>query len=247
MLREEVEVCPHCMGENILQHDVERNGYQVTCQHCGKKIMLCDACMHANDNPNRVCDWTESANCFRKPYHSKEKEFVLDQKHIDLIRNLIFEPNRNMAYETPFIPTINEKRPFGNSDIMKDAEDILQLSDPETIRIWLAELPTALRIIMRYQTFKPGCYTMETREQIQLTQERNYAQLYPEIKELWDFYTTNFDGADVGLLLNTINTLAMFITTENPKKGLIQKLKAVAKHTKDPKFIEHAIKKLSNK
>ena len=88
---------------------------------------------------------------------------------------------------------------------------------------------------------------METREQIQLTQERNYAQLYPEIKKLWDFYTTNFDGADVGLLLNTINTLAMFVTTENPKKGLIQKLKAVAKHTKDPKFIEHAIKKLSNK
>lgn len=66
MIREEVEVCPHCMGENILQHDVEKDGYEVICSHCGEKIMLCDACMHSDDNENRYCDWNEETGCFRK-------------------------------------------------------------------------------------------------------------------------------------------------------------------------------------
>ncbi len=37
MLREEVEVCPHCMGENILLYDIEENGYEVSCNQCGEK------------------------------------------------------------------------------------------------------------------------------------------------------------------------------------------------------------------
>lgn len=66
MMREEVEVCPHCMGENIIQWDVEKDGYQATCQHCGEKIMLCDACLHSDDNPSGKCDWDEESGCWRK-------------------------------------------------------------------------------------------------------------------------------------------------------------------------------------
>jgi transcription elongation factor Elf1 len=39
MIREEVEWCPHCESENIIQWDVEKNGYEIICQHCGEKIM----------------------------------------------------------------------------------------------------------------------------------------------------------------------------------------------------------------
>ena len=64
MLREEVEVCPNCMGENIIQWDVEKDGYKVKCQHCGEEMMLCDACLHSEDNEDRFCDWSESG-CWR--------------------------------------------------------------------------------------------------------------------------------------------------------------------------------------
>lgn len=66
MIREEVEVCPYCMGENIIQWDVEKDGYEVLCQHCGKKILLCDACRHSDDNEHQLCDWNEVHGCFRK-------------------------------------------------------------------------------------------------------------------------------------------------------------------------------------
>lgn len=65
-IHECVEVCPHCMGENILQLDPETENYEAECQHCGKKIMLCDECLHAEDNTAQKCDWTEEGGCFRK-------------------------------------------------------------------------------------------------------------------------------------------------------------------------------------
>lgn len=98
MKREEAEVCPHCMAENILQHDVEKDGYQVTCTNCGKKMMLCDACMHAEDNPERKCDWDKATNCFRKPtpketVHENGAFYVDGGRIISRISNsLIDEP-----------------------------------------------------------------------------------------------------------------------------------------------------------
>lgn len=68
MVREEVEVCPYCSSENVLQWDVEKNGYVVRCSQCGKEMMLCDACMHSDDNKERKCDWHVEGNmsvCFR--------------------------------------------------------------------------------------------------------------------------------------------------------------------------------------
>lgn len=66
MKREEVEVCPHCDGEIVLQWNVEQDGYQIKCPYCGEKIMLCDACRHSDDNLNMICDWSEEYGCFRK-------------------------------------------------------------------------------------------------------------------------------------------------------------------------------------
>ena len=64
MRREEVEVCPYCMGENIIEWDVEKDGYVTKCNHCGSKIMLCDACLHSDDNVGRYCDWSGDG-CWR--------------------------------------------------------------------------------------------------------------------------------------------------------------------------------------
>ena len=44
-----VEVCPHCDNENILQWNTEIQGFVAKCQHCGKKMMLCDECQHEYD------------------------------------------------------------------------------------------------------------------------------------------------------------------------------------------------------
>lgn len=59
---EVVEVCPHCDAEVVMRWDVDEDGFKAFCPYCGKELMLCDECMHADDNPNMDC--TEP--CFRK-------------------------------------------------------------------------------------------------------------------------------------------------------------------------------------
>lgn len=77
MLREEFEMCPHCDNEITVEWDVEKDGYEVTCPECGRKIMLCDACSHAIDNCNRYCDWCDG-NCFRKSPNSVGRYRIID-------------------------------------------------------------------------------------------------------------------------------------------------------------------------
>lgn len=62
---EEVEICPHCMNENIYKANVEKYGYTARCLHCGREIMLCDACLVSDDNKEQKCDWSETS-CWRK-------------------------------------------------------------------------------------------------------------------------------------------------------------------------------------
>lgn len=59
---EVTEICPHCEAENTMVWDVKRDGYEAFCSHCGKKMMLCDECLHADDN--KGCDW-RNGTCFR--------------------------------------------------------------------------------------------------------------------------------------------------------------------------------------
>lgn len=64
---EAVEMCPHCMEENVFtNYDVRKEGYKVRCRHCGNEIMLCDECRHNADY--HQCDWHETYEggaCYR--------------------------------------------------------------------------------------------------------------------------------------------------------------------------------------
>lgn len=61
------EYCPECDSEIVETWDVLTQGYRMFCIYCGKEVMCCDACLHADDNPMRVCDWDSKTNmCFRR-------------------------------------------------------------------------------------------------------------------------------------------------------------------------------------
>lgn len=79
---EETEVCPHCEAEVTVVWDVEKQGYQTTCPNCGKKIMLCDACLNAEDNEYMRCDWFSNKEfpdglCWRM---AKEPKLVVTEE-----------------------------------------------------------------------------------------------------------------------------------------------------------------------
>ena len=68
-MTEAVEVCPHCMGENVYPDwDADIQGYIAVCSHCKTLIMLCDECLHAADNRGQICDWSDEdgGTCFRR-------------------------------------------------------------------------------------------------------------------------------------------------------------------------------------
>lgn len=76
---EAVECCPKCGGENIFPNwDVESQGYEAVCHECGAEMMLCDECLHADDNPAGRCDWSECGGCFRKRKDTGLKYIFLD-------------------------------------------------------------------------------------------------------------------------------------------------------------------------
>lgn len=62
---EVTEVCPYCESENTIIWNPEIDGYAIYCPHCGEKMMLCDACFHAEDNKEQRCDWCETG-CWRE-------------------------------------------------------------------------------------------------------------------------------------------------------------------------------------
>lgn len=70
---EAVEWCPFCGTENSYPGwDTSKQGYVAVCKECGRQIMLCDECLHADDNLHGNCDWRsievdgkEYASCFR--------------------------------------------------------------------------------------------------------------------------------------------------------------------------------------
>jgi len=58
---EVTEMCGNCMRENTFIWDVKTEGYKTYCPSCGEPMMLCDACIHAEDNPTEGC----TKDCFR--------------------------------------------------------------------------------------------------------------------------------------------------------------------------------------
>lgn len=60
---EAVEVCPHCMSENVYpMWDTEVSGFVAVCKTCGKEIFLCDECQHTIEEDGEVheCDWCQT-------------------------------------------------------------------------------------------------------------------------------------------------------------------------------------------
>jgi hypothetical protein len=75
---EAVEVCPHCMSENIYpMWDTEVSGFVAVCNYCGEEILLCDECQHTilQDGEVHNCDWCETecgGRCHRGEAISKK-------------------------------------------------------------------------------------------------------------------------------------------------------------------------------
>ena len=57
-------------------HNVDNDGYRVFCPSCGEEIMLCDACLHADDNLGGKCDFKTdfdgNPTCFRRREHNNK-------------------------------------------------------------------------------------------------------------------------------------------------------------------------------
>lgn len=51
---EVIELCPCCDREARIFMDAEKAGYKAFCPHCGKRLLLCDACQH--DGKADHCD-----------------------------------------------------------------------------------------------------------------------------------------------------------------------------------------------
>lgn len=76
IITEDVDVCPYCGCENHFYNwDTGVKGWIGKCAECGQEIMLCDTCLHADDNTKQRCNWHEVLNtktgkrnsmCFRK-------------------------------------------------------------------------------------------------------------------------------------------------------------------------------------
>lgn len=55
------EVCPHCESEVEMRWDTDRLGFKAYCPVCGKRLMLCDECRHA-ETPG-PCDYDNALDC----------------------------------------------------------------------------------------------------------------------------------------------------------------------------------------
>lgn len=97
-------------------------------------------------------------------------QFQLREEHIRLVKDLCFKSEIKTYYGDTIIPTINKKRPFGNSgatyDVMGklgylDGSGEYTPEDKKKTELLLAELPVALEIILTEQTFTPGNYEVD--------------------------------------------------------------------------------------
>lgn len=69
----EIEYCPHCEAENEIRWDINEDGFEAYCPHCGKKMMLCDACSHKYGEFYSDCDWCEGKGCHMDNAHRKAR------------------------------------------------------------------------------------------------------------------------------------------------------------------------------
>ena len=66
------EVCPHCEAEVEMRWNVAADGYKAFCPHCGKRLMLCDACQHPEDKCVENCDYNSETDTCRHNQPAQE-------------------------------------------------------------------------------------------------------------------------------------------------------------------------------
>lgn len=64
------EVCPYCDTEITMRWNIKEQGFKAFCPVCGKILMLCDECFHAEDEYAGKCNWckdklTGKEKCYR--------------------------------------------------------------------------------------------------------------------------------------------------------------------------------------
>lgn len=69
---EVTEPCPHCDVEVTMTWDTSVDGYKAFCPFCGKRLMLCDACLHEG---NGDCDYDSKYDCCK---HNIREEDVIE-------------------------------------------------------------------------------------------------------------------------------------------------------------------------
>lgn len=72
------ETCPHCENEIVMRWDTDKQGFKAFCPVCGKRLMLCDECMHKTGECINDCDYNSITDTckFNKPQEvgSREKK-----------------------------------------------------------------------------------------------------------------------------------------------------------------------------
>lgn len=129
MLREEIEMCPHCDTEITIEWDVEKDGYEVSCPNCGEKIMLCDACFHSDDNRFQYCDWCKEG-CFRKTGRNATKYRYRVVDYWDVWSDEDGGYIVNDVAKTNYVICINE---LNDESILKALQDVGYIDPSATI------------------------------------------------------------------------------------------------------------------
>lgn len=61
---EVTEVCPWCDKEITMTWNTDARGYKAFCPVCGKRLMLCDECMHSEDYSG--CDYDSATDSCKR-------------------------------------------------------------------------------------------------------------------------------------------------------------------------------------
>lgn len=56
------ELCPHCESEVEMIWNADVDGFKAFCPHCGKRLMLCDECLHSGTSN---CDYSMNTDSCR--------------------------------------------------------------------------------------------------------------------------------------------------------------------------------------
>lgn len=84
---EAVEMCPECMAEVTVPDWAPSDGYRTTCPDCGESMLLCDECLHAEDNPLQYCDWDkDTCECFRDK-QARAGDIQMPEPDGEMVRN----------------------------------------------------------------------------------------------------------------------------------------------------------------